>query len=249
MGALHQGHLDLVGRAMDENASVAVSLFVNPLQFGVNEDLARYPRDLEGDRAKLAQLGVDLLFAPTPDVMYPPGFSTSVDVGPMGSVYEGAVRPTHFRGVATIVTKLLHVIDPDVLYIGQKDAQQTAVLRAMIRDLDMNVRTVVVPTRREPDGLAMSSRNAYLSPEERAAAPSLYEALLTVRSALERGSSKADALAEARTRISVLAQLDYLDVVDADRFEPIESLRPPAFIIGAARFGGTRLIDNLWIER
>jgi pantoate--beta-alanine ligase len=249
MGALHEGHLDLVRRAMDQSASVVVSIFVNPLQFAPGEDLARYPRDLDGDRTKLARLGVDLLFMPTLETMYPPGFSTTVDVGSIGTTYEGAARPTHFRGVTTIVTKLLHVLDPDMLYLGQKDAQQTAVLRAMIRDLDMNVRAVIVPTHREADGLAMSSRNIYLSPELRAAAPSLHQALVALRSALERGDAKADGVAEARARVSPLAQLDYLDVVDADRFEPIEHLRPPAFIIGAARFGETRLIDNLWFER
>jgi pantoate--beta-alanine ligase len=248
MGALHEGHLDLVRRAMNENASVVASVFVNPLQFAPTEDLSRYPRDLDGDRAKLAHLGVDMLFMPTPQTMYPAGFGTAVDVGPMGTVYEGAARPAHFRGVTTVVTKLLHVIDPDVLYLGQKDAQQTAVLRAMIRDLDMNVGTSIVPTHREPDGLAMSSRNVYLSPEQRAAAPSLHEALVTLCATLEHGSSKADAVAQARSKLSPLAQLDYLDVVDADRFEPVEQLRPPAFIIGAARFGKTRLIDNLWIE-
>jgi pantoate--beta-alanine ligase len=248
MGALHEGHLTLVRIARQESLSVAASVFVNPLQFGENEDLTRYPRDLEGDRAKLAQAGVDVLFAPGAGAMYPPGFSTSVEVGTLATVFEGAIRPVHFRGVATVVCKLLNVVRPDTLYLGQKDAQQTAVLRRMIRDLEIPTKVAIVPTQREADGLALSSRNAYLSPVERAAAPSLHHALQAVRLAMASGKSKAEALAAARTRLHPLAQLDYLDVVSADTFEPIETLCAPAFVIGAARFGKTRLLDNLWIE-
>jgi len=248
MGALHEGHLTLVRLARQESLSVAASVFVNPLQFGENEDLTRYPRDLEGDRAKLAQAGVDVLFAPGAGAMYPPGFSTSVEVGTLATVFEGAIRPVHFRGVATVVCKLLNVVRPDTLYLGQKDAQQTAVLRRMIRDLEIPTKVAIVPTQREADGLALSSRNAYLSPVERAAAPSLHHALQAVRLAMASGKSKAEALAAARTRLHPLAQLDYLDVVSADTFEPIETLCAPAFVIGAARFGKTRLLDNLWIE-
>ena len=180
--------------------------------------------------------------------MYAPDFTTSVDAGPIGEVFEGAIRPGHFRGVATVVNKLLNIVRPDVLYLGQKDAQQTAILRRMIRDLEIPVSVVIVPTERESDGLAMSSRNAYLSPQERAAAPSLHNALEAVRLAMAGGCSKADAIAAARSRLHPLAQLDYIDVVDANSFNPIESLSPPAFVIGAARFGTTRLLDNLWIE-
>jgi pantoate--beta-alanine ligase len=248
MGALHEGHLALVRRARAESVAVAASLFVNPLQFAANEDYGRYPRDAEGDRSKLAQAGVDVLFAPSAAAMYPPDFTTSVDTGTIGEVFEGTIRPDHFRGVATVVNKLLNIVRPDALYLGQKDAQQTAVVRRMIRDLEIPTSVVIVPTEREADGLAMSSRNAYLSPEEREAAPSLHHALQAVRLAMASGRSKVDALASARTRLHPLAQLDYLDVVDANTFSPIETLSPPAFVIGAARFGTTRLLDNLWIE-
>ncbi len=248
MGALHEGHLALVRRARAESIAVAASVFVNPLQFAANEDLERYPRDLEGDRAKLAQAGVDVLFAPSAIAMYPPDFSTSIDVGPMGGVFEGDVRPGHFAGVATVVCKLLNVVRPDMLYLGQKDAQQTAVLRKMIADLEIPTGVTIVPTEREADGLAMSSRNLYLSPPEREAAPSLHHALQALRLAMAMGRSKSDAIAAARTRLHPLAQLDYLDVVDARTFNPIDTLSPPAFVIGAARFGTTRLLDNLWIE-
>ncbi|MBV8153469.1 MAG: pantoate--beta-alanine ligase [Candidatus Eremiobacteraeota bacterium] len=248
MGALHAGHLALVRAARDECTSVAASLFVNPLQFGPNEDLAKYPRDPEGDREKLAAAGVDVLFAPDAAAMYPPGFSTFVDAGSIGARYEGAVRPEHFRGVTTVVTKLLHVVQPDVLYLGQKDAQQTAVLRRMVRDLDFPVRIAIVPTIRESDGLAMSSRNAYLSAEQRAAAPSLQKALVAIRDALADGATKTQALAIGRGALHPLAALDYLDVVDAATFEPVERPNSPAFIVGAARFGTTRLLDNLYVE-
>lgn len=247
MGALHGGHLALVSAARSECTSVVASLFVNPLQFAANEDLAKYPRDPDGDREKLAAAGVDVLFAPESAAMYPPNFSTHVEVGEMGKRYEGAIRPEHFAGVTTVVTKLLHVVQPDVLYLGQKDAQQTAVLRRMIRDLDFPVRIVVVPTVREDDGLALSSRNAYLTAEQRAAAPSLHRALLALQDALVDGASKDRAVEAARTVLDPSAALDYIDVVDAVTFEPVDRPDPPAFVIGAARFGTTRLLDNLYI--
>lgn len=249
MGALHDGHLALVRRAREECSSVAASVFVNPMQFGANEDLDKYPRDLEGDRKKLAAAGVDALFAPDAAVVYPPGFSTYVDVGDMGSTFEGAARPTHFRGVATVVTKLLNVVHPNVLYLGQKDAQQTAVLRRVVRDLDLPVRVDVVPTVRESDGLAMSSRNAYLSTEQRSAAPSLYRALAELRDALANGSPKTEAIDRARATLAASATPDYFDVVDALTFEPRERLEADTFVIGAVRFGTTRLLDNLYVER
>jgi pantoate--beta-alanine ligase len=248
MGALHEGHLELVRRARAECVSVAASLFVNPMQFGAGEDLAKYPRDFEGDCKKLEAAGVDVLFAPAPAAMYPPGFSTYVDVGPLGTVYEGAIRPDHFRGVATVVAKLLHLVRAEVLYLGQKDAQQTAVLRKMVRDLDFPVHVEIVETVRESDGLAMSSRNAYLTAEQRAEAVTLYRALVAMRDALERGAPKAEAVAAARAALSSLATPDYFDAVDADAFDPLETLRPGAFVIGAARFGTTRLLDNLWVK-
>lgn len=248
MGALHDGHLALVRRAREECVAVVASVFVNPLQFAAGEDLDRYPRDFEGDREKLAQAGVDVLFAPPSDAMYPPGFSTAIDVGAIGAGFEGAARPTHFRGVATVVGKLLHLVKPDRLYLGQKDAQQTAVVRRMVRDLAFDAQVVVVPTVRDADGLALSSRNAYLSAAERAAAPSLHASLLAFRDALAQGASKAQGYERARTIVDPLAHLHYLDIVDAQTFEPLETLRADAFAIGAANFGATRLLDNLWIE-
>jgi len=247
MGALHAGHLYLVEVARKHSASVVASVFVNPLQFAPNEDLERYPRDLEGDRAKLESAGVTMIFSPDVAEMYPAGFSTYVDVGTMGTTHEGVIRPTHFRGVATVVSKLLNIIKPDTLYLGQKDAQQTAVLRRVVRDLAFETAVEIVPTQRETDGLARSSRNVYLNEAQRAAAPSLYATLKVMADALRRGATVNDARESAREVLSPQAQLEYLDVVDATTFEPLDRLRPPAFIVAAARFGATRLIDNLWI--
>lgn len=248
MGALHDGHLALMRRAREESTTVAASIFVNPLQFAQGEDLDAYPRDLNADCAKVDAAGVDVLFTPNAAVMYPSDFSTFIDAGEIGTRYEGEARPTHFRGVATVVSKLLNIVRPDALYLGQKDAQQTAVLRRMIRDLEIPTAVVIVPTEREADGLAMSSRNAYLNAQQREAAPTLHHALQALRMAMQMGKSKSDAIAAARTRLDPTADLQYLDVVDANTFAPIELLSPPAFVIGAARFGTTRLIDNLWIE-
>lgn len=247
MGALHDGHLELVRRARGECTSVVVSIFVNPLQFAPDEDLARYPRDFEGDALRLTEAGVDVLFAPPMEAMYPPEFSTFVDVGAIGAAYEGAARPTHFRGVATVVAKLLNIVQPDLLYLGQKDAQQVTIVRKLIADLEFRTRVAIVPTVRESDGLAMSSRNQYLSLQERSAAPTLHAALLAMQAALSNGSSKCRAQECGREALSSLAKLEYMDVVDADTFASLESARAPAFIIGAARFGATRLLDNLWI--
>jgi pantoate--beta-alanine ligase len=248
MGALHEGHLALVGRARERCRGVGASIFVNPLQFGPTEDLAAYPRDAQRDRAKFAAAGVDVLFAPSAGAMYPPDFTSYVDVGPIGTVYEGAFRPGHFRGVATVIVKLLNLVRPDVLFLGQKDAQQSVVLRKTIDDLDFPVEIEVVPTVREADGLAMSSRNAYLDAAQRAQAPTLHAALEAVREALASGRTKDEAVEVGKSVLSASAKLDYLDVVDARSFAPLEQLVPPAFIIGAARFGTTRLIDNLWIR-
>jgi pantoate--beta-alanine ligase len=245
MGALHAGHLALVAAARQACRSVVASVFVNPMQFGAGEDLDRYPRDLEGDRRRLAHAGVDVLFAPDTATMYPQSFSTIVDVGDIGSTYEGAIRPTHFRGVATVLTKLLHGVEPDVIYAGQKDAQQTAVMRKLVRDLNFDVRVAVVPTVREPDGLALSSRNAYLTPEQRAAAPSLHRALETMLTELQKGAPAIAARNRAEPVLDPAARWEYLDVVDMETFAPLEKLRVPAFVIGAARFGVTRLIDNV----
>jgi pantoate--beta-alanine ligase len=248
MGALHAGHLVLVRRARERCATVAASIFVNPLQFGPSEDLARYPRDPDHDRQKLEEGGVDAVFMPDAAAMYPDGFETTVDVGAIATVFEGAIRPGHFRGVATIIAKLLNVVRPDVLFLGQKDAQQAIVLRHLIADLNFSVETEIVPTVRESDGLALSSRNAYLDAQERANAPTLHAALEAVRAALQAGRTKSQAIAAGSAALSPSATLEYLDVVDGTTFAPVERLDAPAFVIGAARFGKTRLIDNLWIQ-
>jgi len=247
MGALHEGHLELVRRARERCAAVVASIFVNPLQFAPSEDLATYPRDLQHDREKLAAAGIDALFEPDVPAMYPANFSTFVAVEPLEELFEGARRPGHFRGVSTVIAKLLNIVRPDVLFLGQKDAQQAVLLHKMIADLDFSVEVEVVATVREPDGLAMSSRNRYLDATRRVEAATLYQALCTTLRAFEGGASKADALEAGIAALSSRAHLDYLEVVDAATFEPIEELRPPAFIIGAARFGTTRLIDNLWV--
>ena len=247
MGALHAGHLRLVERCHDQCAASVVSIFVNPAQFGPQEDFDRYPRDETGDRGKLQTAGVSLLFSPATDEMYPGGFCASVDAGPVALRYEGQARPGHFRGVATIVTKLLHVIRPDVLYVGQKDAQQAVVLRKVIHDLDFGVRVEIVPTVRETDGLAFSSRNAYLTPEQRAAAPSLHRTLHAMLGSLRSGLDADASRARAKQELREPGHLEYLDVVDAGTFEPLAALSGPAFVIAAARFGGTRLIDNIMV--
>jgi pantoate--beta-alanine ligase len=249
MGALHAGHMRLVEAARVQCKSVVVSLFVNPMQFGPQEDFERYPRDFEADSEKLAAAGVDLLFAPESTTMYPPDFSTFVDVGKLGTRFEGAARPTHFRGVATVVAKLLHMVEPDVLYLGQKDAQQTAVLTRLVRDLNFTTGIEIVETVREPDGLALSSRNAYLSGPERAAAPTLYAALQTMLKEIQAGKSVEEAREAAVRVLSSQARLEYLNLVDASSFSRLQTLRPPAFLVGAARFGRTRLLDNLWIRK
>jgi pantoate--beta-alanine ligase len=229
MGALHDGHRALLRAARAECDRVVMSLFVNPTQFGPGEDLERYPRDEAADRAVAAEEGADEVYAPTVAEMYPDGFATTVSVGELGRLFEGAERPGHFDGVATVVLKLFARVRPDVAYFGRKDAQQLAVVRRMASDLDVGVAIRPVETVREPDGLAISSRNVYLSPQERQAAPSLHRALL------------------ARDPSACEGELDYLAVVDPDTFEPAQP-RPGALVIGAARFGATRLIDNITLE-
>jgi len=229
MGALHAGHRALLRRARAECDEVVMSLFVNPAQFGPGEDFDLYPRDEERDRAIAAEEGVDRVFAPSVAEMYPEGFATTVSVGDLGAAFEGAHRPGHFDGVATVVVKLFNLARPAAAYFGQKDAQQLAVIRRVTADLALGVEIRAVETVRENDGLALSSRNAYLSPEERRRAPSLHRALVARNPGLVEGD------------------LDYLAVVDADTFAEVEP-RPGALVIGAARFGSTRLIDNIRIE-
>jgi pantoate--beta-alanine ligase len=246
MGALHAGHLALVERAKLENASVVVSLFVNPLQFGPSEDFERYPRAFENDRKLLEERGVELLYAPKLERMYPPGFATSIDVGPLAMQLEGARRPGHFAGVATVVAKLLHALEPTSLYLGQKDVQQTAVIRAMLRDLDMATNLIVAPTVREADGLALSSRNVFLSEPARAAAPSFFRALQAVEAAIEAGElDPAAALASGRAQLEAPLTWDYLELVDPATFLPLARIVRPALAVGAVFAGTTRLIDNL----
>lgn len=248
MGALHAGHLALLKRARAENAAVAASLFVNPLQFGPAEDFPSYPRDFERDRALFAENGVDLLYAPAVDDVYPAGFSTRVDVGELGTRYEGAARWGHFVGVATVVLKLLHTVEPTTLYLGQKDVQQTAVLARMVRDLDLVVNVTVCPTVREADGLALSSRNVYLSPAQRSAAPSLRRALVTVSEALLSGNMTiAGAIEAGRAVVEPPLQIEYLEIVDPVTFSPLSLPARPALIVGVVRAGTTRLIDNITV--
>ena len=246
MGALHEGHLALVARARRENASVVASIFVNPLQFAPNDDFELYPRAFARDAELLAEAGVDLLYAPAVERMYPPDFAATITVGAIAEGFEGARRPGHFAGVATVVAKLLHAIEPTSLYLGQKDAQQTAVLRAMVRDLDMATNVVVAPTVREGDGLAISSRNTYLSPAERAAAPSLYRALGAIVRAVEDGAlDVATALAIGAALLEAPLVWDYLALVDPVSFVPLDRIVTPSLALGVARAGTTRLLDNV----
>ncbi len=246
MGALHEGHLSLVRRARSENASVIASIFVNPMQFSPAEDFAKYPRAFESDVAALEAGGVDVLYAPSAERMYPAGFSATVDVGTLGSVLEGARRPGHFAGVATVVLKLLSALEPTSMYLGQKDVQQTAVLRAMVRDLDLPTNVVVAPTVRESDGLALSSRNVYLTPQERAAAPSFYRALKVVEAALAGGETNAAlACAAGSALLSPPLEWEYLAIVDPASFAELRRVEGAAVIVAVVRAGATRLLDNV----
>jgi len=248
MGFLHQGHLSLVARAKCECGAAAVSIFVNPTQFGPNEDLARYPRDLPRDLALLREAGADVVFTPQPAEIYPPGFATAIDVGPVADPLEGASRPGHFSGVATVVAKLFNIVQPTRAYFGQKDAQQTVVIRRMARDLDMPLEVVVAPTVREADGLAMSSRNTYLSPEQRGTATVLFRALSEAERRFAAGERDGEAL--RRAMLAVLAQepaaqVDYVSVADPDTLKELQRIERGALASMAVRIGATRLIDNL----
>lgn len=248
MGYLHRGHLSLVERARRENPFVVVSIFVNPLQFGPGEDYHRYPRDLERDQALLGEAGVDLLFAPSVEEMYPRGFASRVLVeGPLTALWEGEVRPGHFQGVATVVARLFLLVRPERAYFGEKDYQQLLVIRKMVRDLGFPLEVVGVPTVREEDGLALSSRNVYLSPETRRKATVLYQALLAMKEAARMGKGVGEALAEGER---VLAQVpefrpDYLAIVHPETLLPLSRWVPGARGIVAGRFPEVRLIDNL----
>jgi pantoate--beta-alanine ligase len=247
MGYLHAGHLSLVARAKAECATVGISIFVNPTQFGPTEDFARYPRDLERDLRLLAPLDPDMVWTPSPAEMYPVGYQTYIDVEKVTQPLEGAVRPGHFRGVATIVAKLFNAFTPQKAYFGQKDAQQVAVIRQMVRDLNFPLEIVVCPTMREADGLAMSSRNSYLSPEARRAAPVLYRALQSAQAAFENGERTADQLRakmNAALQSEPLATTEYVSVADPNSLAELGVVEQDALISLAVRIGKTRLIDN-----
>jgi pantoate--beta-alanine ligase len=249
MGALHRGHMSLVDAARAQCASVVASIFVNPTQFGPNEDLARYPRPEAADLALLEGARVDLAFLPTVEQMYPEGNVTRVTVGGITTRLEGASRPGHFDGVSTIVTKLFNLVQPDRAYFGQKDAQQLAVIRQMVRDLDQPLEVIGCPTVRDEDGLALSSRNVYLSPEERAQALSLSRGLLRAKAIFEDGVRDAPSLRQlVRDEIEVqpLANIDYVAISDATTLEDLDGpITRPALLSLAVRFGATRLIDNV----
>ncbi len=248
MGALHAGHLALVDHARRRAGKVVVSIFVNPKQFGPGEDFERYPRDLEADAEKLREAGADLLFAPSVEEMYPPGFATTVHVAGLSEGMEGARRPGHFDGVATVVARLLGLVLPDVAVFGQKDAQQCAVVMRLVADLGLPVEVLVAPTVRESDGLALSSRNAYLTDAERKAAPALFRALLVTQLVHELGEKKAEKLLHTfRLALDTepLLALDTVDLVDAATLRPVEKVERPVLLAAAVRLGRTRLIDNV----
>ena len=247
MGALHEGHLSLVHVAKARCDTVAVSLFVNPTQFGLNEDLAKYPRPYERDRELLEKEGVAILFAPSAEEMYPQGKATWVVVEGLSERLDGRSRPGHFRGVTTVVSKLFHIIEPDVAFFGQKDAAQSAVIRRMVRDLNFPVEIVICPIVREPDGLAMSSRNAYLNPDERQRALALHRSLNRVEDEFRAGERSAARLIAAATKVFApepQIRLDYFEIVDPDSLDPVEQIEHPALVAIAAYVGSTRLIDN-----
>jgi pantoate--beta-alanine ligase len=251
MGALHEGHLSLVREAQRQCSPVVVSIFVNPKQFGPSEDYQKYPRTLEADREALEKLSVDYLFAPPAEEMYPPGFSTGVVVDGLSERLEGRARPGHFRGVGTVVLKLFEIVQPRFAFFGRKDAQQLRIIRRMACDLDLGVEVVACSIVRETDGLALSSRNAYLQGDERRAATALYRALDGVRREIAAGERDAARLAAAMRRAldsEPGVKTDYAEIVDADTFEPAASLRKSCYALVAARVGATRLIDNALIE-
>ena len=248
MGYLHEGHLVLVRRAREENKTVVVSIFVNPTQFGPSEDFARYPRDPERDLAMLEKEEVDLVFMPSVEEMYPEGFCSWVEVEKVTEKLEGAVRPGHFRGVTTVVAKLFNIVQPTRAYFGQKDAQQVVVIKRMVADLNMNLDIIVVPTHREPDGLAMSSRNIYLSPEERQAALVLWKSLNLAQQLWRQGERKAERVQQQMVALiqkEPLAKIDYVSIADPETLEEIAKLDRPALVSLAVRIGKTRLIDNI----
>jgi pantoate--beta-alanine ligase len=251
MGYLHEGHLALVKQARKDNSNVIVSIYVNPTQFGPREDFGSYPRELNRDLELLREEGVDIVFVPSDDEIYPPEFSSWVDVGKVTGRLEGASRPGHFRGVATVVAKLFNIVQPSRAYFGQKDAQQVVVIKRMVADLNMGIDIVVVPTVRENDGLAMSSRNIYLSPRERQAATILFKALTLARQLWQGGEKDAGKIRPQMAALiqkEPLAQIDYVSIADAETLEELNLIDRPALVSLAVRIGKTRLIDNMPLE-
>jgi pantoate--beta-alanine ligase len=251
MGALHAGHLSLVRAARAQCAAVVATIFVNPTQFAPGEDFDKYPRTWDNDVHLLTEAGVDLLFAPQPDEMYPPGAETVVDVGTLGTRLDGASRPGHFRGVATVVSKLFHIVSPDLAFFGQKDAAQVAVIRAMVRDLNFPLSVVVCPTMRDADGLALSSRNRYLQPEERQHALALIRSLRIIEQLAHNGETSATALRTELRRLLSEApglRLDYAELVDPNTLLPVNAVKQETLAAVAAWVGTTRIIDNLLLH-
>ncbi|MFH0942243.1 MAG: pantoate--beta-alanine ligase [Chloroflexota bacterium] len=251
MGYLHEGHIALVRKARAENATVIASIFVNPTQFGPAEDLSRYPRDIPRDLKMLEAARTDIVFIPEAAEMYPAGYATWVEATGITERLEGATRHGHFRGVATVVAKLFNIILPDRAYFGQKDAQQLLVIEKMVRDLDMRIKIVSVATVREPDGLAMSSRNVYLNPEERRQATALHRSLKEAERLYREGEKEADTIRRqmmALIQQEPLARIDYISIADSATLKELKTVTPPALVSLAVRFGSTRLIDNLVLE-
>ncbi|MDP2730696.1 MAG: pantoate--beta-alanine ligase [Dehalococcoidales bacterium] len=251
MGYLHDGHLALVNQARSENSTVVVSIFVNPTQFGPTEDFKSYPRDIKRDLAMLEKAKTDIVFMPSAAEMYPPRFSSWVDVEKITEQLEGAVRPGHFRGVATVVAKLFNIVRPARAYFGQKDAQQMTVIKKMVTDLNMNLEVVACPTVREPDGLAMSSRNTYLKPEERKAAAVLYQSLKLAQQLWSQGEKDAEKIRRQVMELiqkQPLARIEYVSIADNETLEELDVVKPPALVSLVVKIGKPRLIDNVVLE-
>jgi len=251
MGALHQGHLSLIEQARQQCSTVVASIFVNPTQFGPSEDFAKYPRTLPADTEKLENAGVQCLFLPEAKEIYPQNFSTYVTVDGLSERLEGRVRPGHFRGVSTVVMKLLQIVQPQFAYFGRKDAQQAAIISRMAKDLNLDAEIVTCPIEREPDGLAMSSRNVYLNASDRQSATVLHRTLQTAQLLLQNGTRDALSLQSAMHRVfkeESPAKIDYVEIVDAETFEPLTHINRKAYVLVAAKFGETRLLDNLLVD-
>jgi pantoate--beta-alanine ligase len=251
MGALHQGHLSLIKQARQQCSSVVASIFVNPMQFGPSEDFAKYPRTLSSDTEKLEDAGVQCLFLPEAKDIYPQNFSTYVNVEGLSERLEGRSRPGHFRGVSTVVMKLLQIVQPQFAYFGRKDAQQAAIISRMAKDLNLDTEIVVCPIEREADGLAMSSRNVYLQASDRQSATVLHRALQAARALLQNGTRDTLSLQSAMHRVlkeESRAKIDYVEIADAETFEPLAQINRKAYVLVTAKFGETRLLDNLLVD-